>query len=708
MSSGVNENKVPISEKTILTVQECAALTGIGQNTLEAALNQPKCPFVLKVGRKKLIIRNAFDKYIEKYQELKTDYLEEGKSIFDLKPTCFENNDFRLFPDRGAHATGDVVALLGHIPMKNYGHMIIDDNKASFGVDGLPGDLPVYSAKDISYPVADSVFKRKYETAKDYVDTWNRPDYEKQFPMGAYVITDAPANNVIFAKPSRIGVEQKYVLHFIDANSRNIVNQPNMLILDASGGELATRFTKILTARGYDVKVIDVNDNHSNIGYNPLQLAIDFARKGDGTSTAMNVETIVDCVFDITADVISNQFSAYVLKMLVYGLIINALYEEKEYGKTHKIKDEDGNPIPITSDEGLSKIWSTVNLQTCFQVYTQVIAISSEVTEVDNPIIKSIRKISSDDVVDNLLSFVDAMIHIAETELDPDNQYKTLLTNAKNAFRCIDNEKMLNAELSNFQMMFMEYVNRPYNYIMSHSYENNLDVRGMTIGSERPTAIFLTTSPHGFASKATATIFSMIAKQLTHVYFDKSLNGSKESTRPMKYIITDAEYFDESHVDFSTELAIGLGVGVQFTIVTHSMKSLRSFYGEDFKAVHRLANIIYLGSVDQEVLDYMENRIHKIMDMTGENGLNGISYKDLNYIPQADAISITADDCIVWSRNETSIPKWWHFAKDMCDKDDDVKFGTFNTLYPVNGLPCDDIYSKSAVDRVIDYINSKE
>ena len=66
--SGINKKTVPISEKAVLTVQECAALTGIGQNKLESLLKVPDCPFLLKNGSKKMIIRARFDEYICEHQ----------------------------------------------------------------------------------------------------------------------------------------------------------------------------------------------------------------------------------------------------------------------------------------------------------------------------------------------------------------------------------------------------------------------------------------------------------------------------------------------------------------------------------------------------------------------------------------------------------------------------------------------------------------
>ena len=57
--------EVPIWEKTNLTVEEAAAYSGIGVNKIKDLSNDEKCPFVLWIGRKRLIKRKRFDTYIE-------------------------------------------------------------------------------------------------------------------------------------------------------------------------------------------------------------------------------------------------------------------------------------------------------------------------------------------------------------------------------------------------------------------------------------------------------------------------------------------------------------------------------------------------------------------------------------------------------------------------------------------------------------------
>jgi len=62
--------EVPIWKKINLTVKEAAEYSNIGINKIEKMLNNPFCSFALYVGKKRLIKRMEFEKYIEKVSEL--------------------------------------------------------------------------------------------------------------------------------------------------------------------------------------------------------------------------------------------------------------------------------------------------------------------------------------------------------------------------------------------------------------------------------------------------------------------------------------------------------------------------------------------------------------------------------------------------------------------------------------------------------------
>ncbi len=57
-------NNVPLWEKLLLTLDEAAALSGIGKNTIRRISDGEDCPFVMFVGNKRLIKRKQFDAYL--------------------------------------------------------------------------------------------------------------------------------------------------------------------------------------------------------------------------------------------------------------------------------------------------------------------------------------------------------------------------------------------------------------------------------------------------------------------------------------------------------------------------------------------------------------------------------------------------------------------------------------------------------------------
>ncbi len=64
------ENTVPIWQKTTLTIKEAAEYSNIGINKIESMLASPMCDFVLYVGKKRLVKRKQFEKYLATQVEI--------------------------------------------------------------------------------------------------------------------------------------------------------------------------------------------------------------------------------------------------------------------------------------------------------------------------------------------------------------------------------------------------------------------------------------------------------------------------------------------------------------------------------------------------------------------------------------------------------------------------------------------------------------
>ena len=64
------KEKVQIKDKINLTIEEASEYSNIGIGKLQEMAREPRCPFVLYIGRKKLIKRKEFEKFLSSKMEL--------------------------------------------------------------------------------------------------------------------------------------------------------------------------------------------------------------------------------------------------------------------------------------------------------------------------------------------------------------------------------------------------------------------------------------------------------------------------------------------------------------------------------------------------------------------------------------------------------------------------------------------------------------
>lgn len=62
--------RVEIKDKLNLTIEEAAAYSNIGVNKIRSMADEPSCPFVLFIGKRKVIKRKEFERYLEKTSEV--------------------------------------------------------------------------------------------------------------------------------------------------------------------------------------------------------------------------------------------------------------------------------------------------------------------------------------------------------------------------------------------------------------------------------------------------------------------------------------------------------------------------------------------------------------------------------------------------------------------------------------------------------------
>ena len=62
---------IPLNQKLNLTIEEAMAYSNIGEHTLRDELSKPHCPFVLKIGNRKLVKRKEFEEWNSSQYKLK-------------------------------------------------------------------------------------------------------------------------------------------------------------------------------------------------------------------------------------------------------------------------------------------------------------------------------------------------------------------------------------------------------------------------------------------------------------------------------------------------------------------------------------------------------------------------------------------------------------------------------------------------------------
>lgn len=61
---------IPIKDKLNLTIQEASAYSNIGINKIREITDEPSCPFVLYIGKRKVIKRKEFELYLGKVSKI--------------------------------------------------------------------------------------------------------------------------------------------------------------------------------------------------------------------------------------------------------------------------------------------------------------------------------------------------------------------------------------------------------------------------------------------------------------------------------------------------------------------------------------------------------------------------------------------------------------------------------------------------------------
>ena len=666
MSSGVNENKVPISEKIVLTVQECAALTGIGQNTLELALNQPKCPFVLKVGRKRMIIKDAFIKYINKHRELCTVDMDAESDAFDFDANRIADDVYELFPDRGAYADANVYSLVGHVMLEDYDDMV-DLSDQSVLMREIPGDKYVtYAPTGLSYNHSDC------QHVSDLMEKhWVRPKTEKK-PVGAYMVDTRPTNNLVIGS---VGAKSNYIRPLIDVWSREKDKQ-NMIILDHKGEHLAHLMYR-LKARGYDVGVLDMLQGRCNVVFNPFRAVIDSLLEGDVTKAVMFLENMTDILYPIDDDDDDSltPWDGHIFMATAYAMLIEHLFKVKR-----RLIDSDNLKETSSFDTSLmatayyedrasflDEDWSDITLAHCYQMISQL---SSKMAGDEDALTAYIQRI------------IDAWTDYKTDCPDEDiiHCLGLCLNNRFNSVLAIKtDEKAFSGMLASTLLVLEPFALKSVGLAMTFgNYSATLSVVDFHSKDVAPKAIFMTMQGCLEVVSWAVKLYSIFMKQVFDSGFDRKFlfDPNPAEYRGIHYVLDQVNVFNKMHLE--TMISIGLGMRQSFTILVDSFEQFRN--AVDLDISWNVMTVVCSGGsrYADNLADFEELMVQWKRQHNGRNPFDSVILRSSGQqLRPGDSVIFTMDDIII-CRYSHALPPFWAFLND-----DETR--TFNSI--VNLVP---------------------
>ncbi|WP_288528690.1 VirD4-like conjugal transfer protein, CD1115 family [uncultured Secundilactobacillus sp.] len=114
------------------------------------------------------------------------------------------------------------------------------------------------------------------------------------FPTGQYAI-DTATNNTLGIGITRSGKGETFGLPTIDLLSR--AKKRSSLIVNDPKRELTNLSQAMLRERGYRVMVLDLQSMANSMGYNPLTVIVDYARKGNWSKVQMETNRLSTAIY---------------------------------------------------------------------------------------------------------------------------------------------------------------------------------------------------------------------------------------------------------------------------------------------------------------------------------------------------------------------------------------------------------------------------
>lgn len=201
----------------------------------------------------------------------------------------------------------------------------------------------------------DTIFRRGLAQIGKYVTVSEKILGLVKDLSGYYFIDDATINSIIVGM-TRSGKGETVVNILADILSR-AQNQSAMVIADPKG-ELYQMSYDTLIKRGYDVEVLNFQNMDWSMSYNPLQPAIDYAKKGYYEEVQQEIDAVAQAFYKLEKEDGNSKFWTDSSMNLFSALAIAIIWRAKETSEWDSVTLR--QIVTMLNQMGSEEVWADV------------------------------------------------------------------------------------------------------------------------------------------------------------------------------------------------------------------------------------------------------------------------------------------------------------------------------------------------------------
>lgn len=438
-------------------------------------------------------------------------------------------------------------------------------------------------------------------------------------------IDDSDSNTLVYGT-TRSGKGEMLVFPSIDVYSRakRMEDRPSMVISDPKL-ELYKSSKRTLEKRGYKVRLLNLDDPMHSMGYNPLQLVIDYYKTGYVERAQMAAKTFSYSIFaadNSTQEPIWKNTATDLFTALIIAITTDCLEADRILNETRRQawlekRDEFGKLKPEEQDFARRKYEKLKDAEKDPFLSEYVSYIPPEVPFTETHVNE--RKVSCFSCLNFFRELCDrkalekadtqeAREKIAETALDEYFNNRPPLDYARSLYQEIKTagDRTKGSVYLNMQSAVSIFA---LDNIARLTAENDVDFEELGYG-EQPVAIFIGIPSEDRSNHFLVTTF--IAQVYQRLFqLSKTHEGKKQGRldRCVKFILDEFGNFPEIE-NFAGFVTVCLGLGISFDIYVQALNQITSIYKDDAKTIfENFANQIYIKSVGRETAEEFSEQL---------------------------------------------------------------------------------------------------